>query len=143
MSETVTSLPEHFRGVDDPRVDRTKPHLLIDILVIAICAVICGADAWVAVAAFGRAKPGWFNTFLGVPHGIPSPDPFGRVLARLDPPQFPQAFAAWSQAVSDLTHGQVVAIAGKKLRRSHDQRLGRKPAATSAISAPVARRTRP
>ena len=64
MSQTVTSLPEHFARVADPRVGRTKRHLLIDILVMAICAVICGADDWVAVAAFGCAKQAWFKTFL-------------------------------------------------------------------------------
>ena len=99
--------------------------MLIDILVIAICAVICGADDWVAVAAFGRAKQGWFKTFLRLPNGIPSHDTFGRVFARLDPQQFQQAFMAWIQAVSDLTQGRIVAIDGKKLRRSHDQRLGK------------------
>jgi predicted transposase YbfD/YdcC len=124
VSQKVTSLPEHFARVNDPRVDRTKRHLLIDILVIAICAVICGADDWVAVAAFGRAKQGWFKTFLRLPNGIPSHDTFGRVFARLDPQQFQQAFMAWIQAVSDLTHGQIIAIDGKKLRCSHDQRLG-------------------
>ena len=125
MAHKVTSLPDHFQRVDDPRVDRTKRHLLIDILVIAICAVLCGADDWVAVAAFGRAKQAWFPTFLRLPNGIPSHDTFGRVFARLDPQQFQQAFVAWIQAVSDLTQGQVVAIDGKKLRRSHDQRLGK------------------
>jgi predicted transposase YbfD/YdcC len=125
MSQKVTSLPAHFAGVADPRVERTKRHLLIDILVMAICAVICGADDWVGVAAFGRAKQAWFKTFLGLPHGIPSHDTFGRVFARLDPEQFQQAFMAWIQAVNDLTHGQVVAIDGKKLRRSHDHRLGK------------------
>jgi predicted transposase YbfD/YdcC len=125
VPQKVTSLPEHFSRVADPRVDRTKQHLLIDILVMAICAVICGADDWVAVAAFGRAKQEWFKTFLRLPNGIPSHDTFGRVFARLDPQQFQQAFMAWIQAVSDLTHSQVVAIDGKKLRRSHDQRLGK------------------
>lgn len=125
MSPKVTSLSEHFARVADPRVERTKRHVLIDILVIAICAVICGADDWVAVAAFGRAKQSWFQTFLRLPNGIPSHDTFGRVFARLDPQQFQQAFVAWIQAVSELTQGQVVAIDGKKLRRSHDQGLGK------------------
>jgi hypothetical protein len=91
VSQKVTSLPDHFARVTDPRVERTKRHLLIDILVIAICAVICGADDWVAVAAFGRAKQGWFKAFLRLSNGIPSHDTFGRVFARLDPQQFQQA----------------------------------------------------
>ena len=82
------SLVEHFSDLEDPRVDRTKRHSLIDILVIAICAIICGADNWVAVELFGKAKIGWLSTFLELPSGIPSHDTFGRVFARLDPEQF-------------------------------------------------------
>ena len=81
-------LGDHFRQVRDPRVERTKHHLLIDILIIAICAAICGADDRVSVALFGRAKQGWFKTFLALPNGIPSHDTFGRVFARLDPVEF-------------------------------------------------------
>ena len=119
-----STLVEHFAEVDDPRIDRTKEHLLIDMIVIAICAILCGADDWVAVAKFGHAKYDWFKTFLRLPNGNPSHDTFGRVCARLDAESFHQAFLNWIQAVSVLTLEQIVAMDGKTLRRSHDKRLG-------------------
>ena len=100
-------------ALEDPRIDRCKRHQLLDIA-IAICAVICGADSWVYVELFGKSKLEWFQTFLELPHGIPSHDTFGDVL---DPEQFQQCFMAWTQAVSDLIPGEVVAIDGKTVRR--------------------------
>ena len=79
------SIDKHFANLEDPRVDRTKLHKLIDILVIAICAVICGADNWEEVQLFGEAKQAWFKIFLALPNDIPSHDTFWRVFARLDP----------------------------------------------------------
>ena len=116
---------EHFSDLEDPRIDRTKRHLLIDIVVIAICAVTCGAETWVDVENFGKAKLKWFKRFLELPHGIPSHDTFGRVFNGLDAEQFQRCFLDWMQAVSDVFKGQVVAIDGKKLRRSHDKRIGK------------------
>lgn len=124
-TEPVASIDKHFANLADPRVDRTKLHQLSDILVIAICAVICGADNWEEVELFGQAKEGWFKTFLELPNGIPSHDTFWRVFARLDPQQFQQSFVGWISSVSAVTKGQVVAIDGKTLRRSHDRTLGR------------------
>ena len=115
----------HFGSVDDPRIDRTKQHQLIDIIVIAICAVICGADDWVAIAEFGKAKEEWFNTFLELPNGIPSHDTFRYVFIRIDPEQFRNSFISWVQAVCEVTQGQVMAIDGKELRGSHDKTLGK------------------
>ncbi len=117
----------------DPRMDRTKDHHLLDIITIAICAVICGADSWVEVEAFGNAKLRWLRTFLALPNGIPSHDTFGRVFARLDPEQFQACFLAWVQAVAARTERQVVAVDGKTLRRSHDGVLGK--AAIHMVSA--------
>jgi predicted transposase YbfD/YdcC len=97
----------------------------LDILVIAICAIICGADDWVAIQEFGEAKLDWFQGFLDLPNGIPSHDTFGRVFARLDPEQFHTCFMNWIMAASELTNGQVIAIDGKTLRRSHDKILGK------------------
>jgi predicted transposase YbfD/YdcC len=97
----------------------------MDILVIAICAVICGADNWEEVELFGKAKEKWFKTFLELPNGIPSHDTFWRVFAKLDPEQFQQSFVSWISSVSEITDGQVIAIDGKILRRSHDKALGR------------------
>lgn len=121
----AASLKKHFAPVRDPRVERTKHHRLIDLLVIAICAVICGAEDFVAIAAFGRAKEKWLRTFLELPHGIASDDTFLRVFARIDPQELETCFLEWVQAVFAVTGGQVVPIDGKTLRRSHDRRAGR------------------
>ena len=124
--DPIASIEHHFADLDDPRIDRTKLHKLLDIVVIAICAVICGADDWVAVETFGNAKHDWFKKFLELPNGIPSHDTFGRVFGQLDPDQFRTCFHNWISAVSEITAGQVIAIDGKTLRRSHDKELGKK-----------------
>jgi predicted transposase YbfD/YdcC len=126
-------LEHHFGDLKDPRIDRTKLHKLLDILVIAICAAICGADNWEDVAGFGEAKLAWFKTFLELPNGIPSHDTFNRVFARLDPQQFQTCFTGWIRATSTLIGGQVIAIDGKVLRRSHDKGIGQ--AAIDMVSA--------
>lgn len=115
-----TSIAAHFSQLPDPRVRRTRRHALGDILVITLCGVICGADDWVAIARFGRAKRKWFRTFLALPHGIPSHDTFGRVFAALDPEAFKGAFLAWVHTVADLLPGDVIAIDGKTLRHTFD-----------------------
>jgi predicted transposase YbfD/YdcC len=121
MSEPVpSSIAAHFRQLPDPRVRRTRRHALEDILVITLCAVICGADDWVAIADFGHAKRKWFRRFLALPHGIPSHDTFGRVFAALDPEAFRAAFLAWVATVADLLPGDVIAIDGKTLRHTFD-----------------------
>jgi predicted transposase YbfD/YdcC len=97
----------------------------MDIIVIAICAIICGADDWTEVELFGNAKLSWLRTFLELPNGVPSHDTFGRVFARLNPEQFQQCFLEWVQAVSVVTGGQVIAIDGKVLRGSCDGVLGK------------------
>ena len=96
-NQPTASITEHFASLEDPRIERTKLHQLLDILVIAICAVICGADDWVEVELFGNAKLTWLRTFLELPNGIPSHDTFGRVFARLNPEQFQQCFLAGSR----------------------------------------------
>jgi len=127
------AISEHFADLEDPRIDRTKLHQLFDIIIIAICAVICGADTWVAVEEFGNAKIDWVRTFLELPNGIPSHDTFGRVFALLDPEQFQCCFVSWIQAISQITDGEIVALDGKTLRRSHDGTLGK--AAIHMVSA--------
>jgi predicted transposase YbfD/YdcC len=119
------TLVEHFSNVTDPRIDRTKRHKLIDILVISICATICGADGWEEFELFGQSKHDWFKSFLELPNGIPSDDTFRRVIGRIDPRQFQQCFLDWVQSVYQLTQGQVVAIDGKQSRRSFDRPKGK------------------
>jgi predicted transposase YbfD/YdcC len=128
-----TSIGAHFAPLTDPRADRGQEHLLVDIVTVALCAVICGADGWVAVETFGRAKAAWLRTFLALPGGIPSHDTFGRVFARLDPAEFRRCFLSWVRAVVPDTAGQVVALDGKTLRRSHDRADGK--AALHMVSA--------
>ena len=122
----TASISEHFSCVKDPRLDRTKDHPLVNIIVIAICGVICGADTWVDIENFGKAKQDWLGQFLDLTNGIPSHDTFGRVFGLLDPAQFQKGFISWIQAVSEISDGEIVAIDGKQLRRSHDKRLGKK-----------------
>jgi predicted transposase YbfD/YdcC len=123
----------YFSTMDDPRVNHGKRHDLMDMIVIALCAVICGADGWSQVEQFGRCKLKWFRTFLKLPHDIPSHDTFGRVFARLDPEQFEQCFRNWIGALADQSRGRLVAIDGKTLRRSFDR--ASKKAAIHMVSA--------
>lgn len=119
------TITEYSAELTDPRVERAKLHLLLDILVIAICVVICGADTWVEMEAYGRAKEDWLKQFLALPNGIPSHDTFGRVLARLNPEELQHCFQRWIQAVSEVTQGEGVAIDGKTLRRSFARATGK------------------
>jgi predicted transposase YbfD/YdcC len=122
----LEAIEEHFSKVVDPRRDRTKDHKLIDIIAIAICAVICGAEGWVDMEVFGKSKATWLATFLELPNGIPSHDTFGRVFSLIDAQQFQLAFYEWVWAVNDILQGQVINIDGKCLRGSDDQRLGKR-----------------
>jgi predicted transposase YbfD/YdcC len=117
-------LHTHFSTLPDPRVERAKRHELLDILTISLCAVLCGADTWVDVEAFGKAKLTWLRTFLDLPNGIPSHDTFGRVFAALDSTALETAFLGWVRAVTTATAGDVVASDGKTLRRSHNRTKG-------------------
>ncbi len=122
--QPTTSIISHFSRLPDPRIERSKRHGLLDILTLALCAVICGADSWVEVERFGHAKAAWLRSFLALPNGIPCHDTFGRIFARLDPVECERCFRSWVQAVAGEAVAQVVAIDGKTLRRSHDRRAG-------------------
>ncbi len=112
------SIQEHFAELPDPRRAQGRRHRLWDMIVIAVTAVICCADSWADVADFGEAKAEWFETFLDLPHGIPCQDTFERVFARLDPNAFERCFVSWTEALAGSSRGKLVAIDGKKLRRS-------------------------
>ena len=116
----ATSIEAHFGNLSDPRRGQGRRHTLSDMMVIAVTAVICAADSWSDVRDFGRAKLKWFKSFLDLPHGIPSQDTFERVLARLDPDAFERCFIAWTKALSVSSGGQLVAIDGKRIRRSFE-----------------------
>ena len=115
------NLGEHFVDLEDPSRDQGKRHQLLDIITMTICAVIGGAAGWSDVELFVKCKYEWIQRFLGLPNGVPGPDTFGRVFARIDPEQFRGCFMDWVDSVNRLTQGQVIAVDGKTLRRSHDR----------------------
>lgn len=118
---TAETLVEHFSELEDPRCPGKIEHHLIDILVIAVCAVIAGAESWLDMALYGQEKEGWLSSFLKLPNGIPSHDTFRRVFMLIDPESFERYFTAWTQALSDAQCDQeVVAIDGKTVRGSFD-----------------------
>jgi predicted transposase YbfD/YdcC len=119
------ALLHHFAALDDPRIERTKFHPLLSIIVIALCAVIGGAGSWDDIELFGRLRANWFATFLALPHGIPSHDTFNRVFAALDPIQFRACFQSWMEAVTSVLPTQTSALDGKTLRGSHDRFHGK------------------
>lgn len=123
----MVSIKESFSGLSDPRVNRRRRHLLIDIVVIAVCAVICGAESWKDMHLWGKAREGWLRQFLELPNGIPSRDTFRRVISRLNPSEFQKCFAGWVRALGEASGGRIVAIDGKTLRRSMDRSSGKGP----------------
>lgn len=129
----IGKITEHFGKVPDPRIGNATRHKLIDIIVIAICAVICGADGWSDVALFGKSKYSWLKTFLELPHGIPSHDTFGRVFGLIDPREFQRSFLDWVKTIQKLTRGQVIAVDGKQMHGSSD--AGNGQAAIDMVSA--------
>ena len=120
----AASIREHFSLLTDPREPGRVRHKLLDIIILTICAVLCSADDWVAVAEYGRVKKGWLRRFLELPNGIPSHDTLGRIFGMLSPMEFQRCFQSWIEAVFRRTNGQVVAIDGKTVRRSYDQWKG-------------------
>lgn len=119
MSETkVSTLFEHLSTINDPRVERTKWHKLVDILVIAVCATVCGAGSFPDMEEFGKDREVWLRTFLELPNGIPSHDTFRRVLMLIKGEEMQRAFMNWVASVSELTNKEVVGIDGKQLKGS-------------------------
>lgn len=120
-----TDVFTHFAKVTDPRVERTRLHALPEMMTIALCAAICGAEGWADVERFGKAKRRWFGRFLELKHGIPSHDTFGRVFARLDTAEFFVCLQEWLEALRVSFREQGIAIDGKTLRRSFDTAAGK------------------
>lgn len=115
-TQAVRLILWHFRGVKDPRVARTRRHPLSNVLVMGLCAAVCGADGFKAMAAFARSRARFFRRFVTMPHGTPSADTFRRVFAALNPQAFEKAFRAWIGALAQEVNGQVVALDGKAVR---------------------------
>ena len=127
-SNTPKTLVEHFSILEDIRDPKNRRHLLIDTLIIAITAVICGADGFTQIEEFGKSNETWFRKFLKLDNGIPSHDTFGRVFSLLSPAAFQECFRAWIESVRAVHGGEeIVAIDGKSLRRSHDRKRGLGP----------------
>ncbi len=119
------SVEECFGDLPDPRVQGRCDYKLVDIIIIAICGTLCGADSWVGIETVGKAKEAWFRQFLELENGIPSHDTFGDVFAKIDSEAFQKRFVRWVEGVFQVTKGQVVAIDGKTLRGSHDRGIGK------------------
>jgi predicted transposase YbfD/YdcC len=128
MADPVNaSLIDHFQTLEDPRIERTKKHTLLDLLVIALCTLLTGGEGFQDMELFGKSKQAWLQTFLALPHGIPSHDTFGRVFARLNPQRFQACFLSWTRAVAQLTQGALISLDGKTVKASFDRATAASP----------------
>jgi len=129
----LTKIINHFSLVTDPRKRGRRLHLLVDIIVISICAIICGAEHWTEIERFGNCKKKWFKSFLKLPNGIPSHDTFGRTFAKLNPVDFQKCFLNWIKELKKTFGADIISIDGKTLRNSFD--TASKKAAIHMVSA--------
>ena len=132
-SHGSASFQRHFQDLQDPRVERTRKHPLINIVFMAVCGVLSGANSFAAIHEFAIDRRNWLAGYLDLTHGIPSEDTFAHVLARLDPGAFEKCLLSWVQAVQEVTDHRMVAIDGKTVRGSSDHETGR--AAIHMVSA--------
>lgn len=123
----IVSITKHFETLTDPRVERTRWHDLLDVLVIALCGTICGCDSWEDLPRYGRAKLDWLRTWLRLENGIPSADTFARVFQRLNPDEFLHCMSAWVESLRQHVDGEIVAFDGQTLCGSGDSRQGARP----------------
>jgi predicted transposase YbfD/YdcC len=128
MADPVNaSIIDHFQTLEDPRIERTKKHTWLDLLVIALCTLLTGGEGFQDMELFGKSKQAWLQTFLALPHGIPSHDTFGRVFARLNPQRFQACFLSWTRAVAQLTQGALISLDGKTVKASFDRATAASP----------------
>lgn len=127
MESPAEALLASLRIIPDPRVNRTLRHPLESILFVAICGVLCGAESWIDLEAFGVSRKEWLSRHVDLPNGIPSHDTFGRVFAQLDPQALQGSLLLWVKAAALRKPGEVVAIDGKTLRGSHNRSQGQRP----------------
>lgn len=121
MDAQPRSLIEHFSTMNDPRIERSRRHKLIDIVIIGVIGTLCGADSWEDVEMIAEEKQDWLRKFLELPNGIPSHDTIARVFMRISATEFERCFREWMKDAVELTDGEIVAIDGKRLRRSFDK----------------------
>lgn len=133
ISEVSEHIQNFFSDIEDPRVERTRAHFLVDILMVSILAVIGGAKGWEDIETYGLSKRGWLQQFLALPNGIPSPDTIRRVFERIDPAAFERCFEAWVRALVGQLGAEVIPIDGKTLKGSYDR--GRRQTALHVVSA--------
>lgn len=127
------SFHDHFQDLQDPRVERTRKHPLINIVFIVVCGVLSGANSFASIHEFATDRRHWFARYLDLSNGIPSDDTLARVLARLDPGAFEKCLLSWIRAMQEITEDRLIAIDGKTLRGSSDRADGR--AAIHMVSA--------
>ena len=132
-SMVSASFEHHFQDLPDPRIERARKHPLINIVFVAVCGVLCGANSFAGIHEFAIDRRNWLARYLDLTNGIPSEDTLARVLARLDPGAFEKCLLSWVQAVQEVTENRLVAIDGKTVRGSSDQETGR--AAIHMVSA--------
>ena len=125
--DTNVCIVDYFEDMEDPRVfTLNKRHQLLDIVTISILAVLSGAEGWADIFTWAQAREAWLSTFLKLPFGLPSKDCIRRVISRIKPEQFRTCFLNWTSALCEATDGQIIAIDGKTLRHSFDNRSGKK-----------------
>jgi predicted transposase YbfD/YdcC len=117
-----TSFEDYFSTINDPRVEGRIDYPLLEIIFLCVCSIICGMDGWEDIEDFGHSKLNWLRKFFPFENGIPRHDTVARVISRLSPTGLQNSFIEWAKSISELTDGEVIAIDGKRVRRSYDKR---------------------
>ncbi|MBF0361702.1 MAG: ISAs1 family transposase, partial [Oligoflexia bacterium] len=117
--DKTSSILQNFSIINDPRIDRTKKHALIDIVVLSVCGIICSCESFAEIESFGKLKINFLKKFLELKNGIPSHDTIGRVLSIIDPKELQQAFFAWVKDNVDVLPGEIISLDGKFINSSY------------------------